>query len=49
MSSIIRTEKIPDTTWDLHKDDVLKLYLDDRRFLKDIVDIMRTEHGFEAT
>ncbi|KAI1662045.1 hypothetical protein F4813DRAFT_384761 [Daldinia decipiens] len=49
MSSTTRIVKIPDTTWNLHKDDVLKLYLDDGRFLRDIVDIMKTEHGFEAT
>ncbi|OTB14559.1 hypothetical protein K445DRAFT_23565 [Daldinia sp. EC12] len=45
----IRAISIPHATWNLHRDTIVKLYLDDHRQLNELVNIMKTEHGFDAT
>lgn len=35
--------------WDAHQDTIRRLYLDEKRPLKDVVVIMETQYGFRAT
>ncbi|KAI1434806.1 Clr5 domain-containing protein [Xylaria sp. CBS 124048] len=35
--------------WDAHQETIRRLYLDEKRPLKDVVVIMETEYGFRAT
>ncbi|KAI1473208.1 uncharacterized protein F4812DRAFT_465103 [Daldinia caldariorum] len=49
MPQTVRTMNIPNATWSLHRDTIIKLYLDNRRQLKEVANIMKVEHGLEAT
>ncbi|KAK6957105.1 hypothetical protein Daesc_002390 [Daldinia eschscholtzii] len=49
MPPAIRTIRISDATWNLHRDTIVKLYLDDRYQLRELIDIMKTRHRFEAS
>ena len=35
--------------WDSHKATLKALYIDENRSLKEIMEIMKSEHGFEAS
>lgn len=35
--------------WDAHQETIRRLYLDEKRPLKDVVVIMESEYGFRAT
>ena len=35
--------------WDSHKDTIKRLYLDERRTLKEVMSIMKEQHNFKAT
>lgn len=38
-----------DALWEAHKATIRKLYIDEGRSLKEVVEIMKTKHGFEAS
>lgn len=35
--------------WEKHKSPIKKLYMDENKSLKDTMEIMKEEHGFEAS
>jgi hypothetical protein len=37
------------TDWELYHDEIVRLYIDDDKPLKEVMDVMATEHGFHAT
>lgn len=35
--------------WDLHREKISRIYWDENKTLKELAEIMRKEHGFNAT
>ena len=35
--------------WDVHKAELIRLYIEERRTLKDVQDILRRRRGFKAS
>ena len=44
-----RARRIPDQEWDVWRDKLVKLYIEDGMTLKDIIDTMENEHSFPIT
>lgn len=38
-----------DSLWEAHKATIRRLYIDEGRSLKEVVEIMKTKYGFEAS
>ncbi|CAN9433136.1 unnamed protein product [Alternaria alternata] len=43
------SQRISRRTWDLHKDNILRLYVAEKKPLNAVKDLMHSEYGFSAT
>lgn len=46
--AVSRTEGPSSATWEMHKETIKKLYIKENMPLKDVIDIMRVDHGLVA-
>lgn len=47
-SMISNARKIPDTEWELYKDEIKVLYLKENKTRKEVMASMKKAHGFQA-
>ncbi|EHA50578.1 hypothetical protein MGG_06630 [Pyricularia oryzae 70-15] len=47
--AVSRTEGPSSATWEMHKETIKKLYIKENMPLKDVIDIMRVDHGLVAS